>query len=53
MCIRDRCTPNLGDSVMELAKKLAAGEEVPKMTHPDEEVFTEFDDLSDLAPRGY
>ena len=47
------CTPNLGDSVMELAKKLAAGEEVPKMSHPDEEVFTEFDDLSDLAPRGY
>lgn len=47
------CTPNLGDSVMELAKKLAAGETVPKMSHPDEDVFTEFDDLSDLAPRGY
>ena len=47
------CTPNLGDSVMELAKKLAAGEDVPRMSHPDEDVFTEFDDLSDLAPRGY
>lgn len=47
------CTPNLGDAVMELAKKLAAGESVPKTSHPDEEVFTEFDDLSDLAPRGY
>ena len=45
--------PNLGDSVMELAKKLAAGEDVPRMSHPDEDVFTEFDDLSDLAPRGY
>ena len=47
------CTPNLGDAVMELAKKLAAGEDVPRMSHPDEDVFTEFDDLSDLAPRGY
>ena len=28
------CTPNLGDSVMELAKKLAAGEDVPRMSHP-------------------
>ena len=26
---------------------------VPRTSHPDEEVFTEFDDLSDLAPRGY
>ena len=47
------CTPNLGDEVMELAKKLAAGEDVPRMTHPYETVFSEFDDLTQLAPRGY
>ncbi|MDD3336992.1 MAG: ABC transporter substrate-binding protein [Eubacteriales bacterium] len=47
------CTPMLGDLVMELAEKLMAGEAVPKVTHPEEQVFTEFDDLSDLAPRGY
>ena len=48
------CTPNLGDSVMELAKKLAAGEEIPRVTNPEERAFTEFDeDLMDIPPRGY
>lgn len=47
------CTPMLGDIVMELAKKLMAGEEVPKITSPQEETFSEYDDLSQLPPRGY
>lgn len=48
------CTPMLGDIIMDLAQKLAAGEEIPRVTHPEEQVFTEFDeDLMDIAPRGY
>lgn len=47
------CTPMLGDLVFDIAKRLAAGETVPKMTSPKEAVFTEYDDLSDLPPRGY
>lgn len=48
------CTPMLGDIIMDLAKKLAAGEEIPRVTNPEERAFTEFDaDLMDLAPRGY
>ena len=47
------CTPDLGESVMKLVDALSRGEEIPKQIHPEEAVFTEFDDLSDLAPRGY
>ncbi len=47
------CTPMLGSLVMKLAKQLAAGEEVPRVIYPEETVFTEWDDLSGLAPRGY
>ena len=39
---------------MDLAKKLAAGEEIPRVTNPEERAFTEFDeDLMDIPPRGY
>ena len=48
------CTPMLGDIIMDLTKKLAAGEEIPRVTHPEEDVFCEFDaDLMDIPPRGY
>lgn len=47
------CTPYLGDILMELASRLRAGEEVPLVTHPQERSFTEYDDLSELPPRGY
>lgn len=48
------CTPMLGDMIMDLAKKLGAGEEIPRISHPSEQVFTEFDDaLADIPPRGY
>ena len=39
---------------MELAQKLAAGEEIPRCTYSEERVFTEFDaDLDAIPPRGY
>ena len=47
------CTPELGESVMAMVDALSRGEEIPKQNHPEETSFTEFDDLSDLAPRGY
>ena len=48
------CTPMLGDMIMELAQKLAAGETIPRISHPKEEVFTEFDEnLQDIPARGY
>lgn len=48
------CTPLIGDIIMELAKKLAAGEPIPRDTYSVERSFTEFDeDLASLPPRGY
>ena len=47
------CTPNLGEDVMALVDALSRGEDIPKQIHPQETVFSEFDDLTDLAPRGY
>ena len=50
-CIAE-CTPHLGDDVMALVDALSRGEAIDKVIHPQETVFTEVDDLSDLAPRG-
>jgi hypothetical protein len=48
------CTPMLGDAVMELAKKLAAGQVINRVTYSTETVFTEFDTgLDSLPERGY
>jgi simple sugar transport system substrate-binding protein len=48
------CTPLIGDTIMELAKKLAAGETIAPITYSVERVFTEFDkDLNDLPEREY
>ncbi len=48
------CTPLLGDVVMDLTKKLAAGETIDRVTYSTETVFTEFDtDLDSLPERGY
>lgn len=48
------CKPQIGKTVMELAKKLAAGEKIPRNTYSEEQVFTEFDEnLDAIAPRGY
>jgi simple sugar transport system substrate-binding protein len=48
------CTPLIGDKIMELAKKLAAGETIDRVTYSAERTFTEYDsDLHQLPPRGY
>ena len=47
------CSPMLGDAVMDLAEKIVSGQPYPRITRPEESVFTEYDDLSMLAPRGY
>ena len=46
-------TPERGERVMAMVDALSKGEDIPKQNHPEETCFTEFDDLSDLAPRGY
>lgn len=47
------CNPDIGMQVMALVKKVAAGEKIPRCTHVAERVFSEFENLSDIAPRGY
>ena len=47
------CTPMLGRALMETALKLKLGEEVDTLIHPEEQVFSDEQDLTDLAPRGY
>jgi simple sugar transport system substrate-binding protein len=47
------CTPKLGKELMETALKLKAGEEVEPVIHPVEEVFSDEQDTSLIAPRGY
>ena len=47
------CTPKLGKEVMETAIKLKNGEEVETLIHPEEQVFSDEQDLTNLAPRGY
>jgi len=47
------CNPKQGPEVMRLAKYLARKESIPRFIYMDEEVFTEWDDLSNIAPRGY
>ena len=48
-----QCTPHLGTSVMELVRDMTAGKEIPKVYHPDEGVFSDFDDLTDPAVEGF
>ena len=44
----------IGDIIMSLAKKLAAGETIDRYTYSEETVFTEFDaNLQKIPPRGY
>jgi galactofuranose transport system substrate-binding protein len=47
------CNPNSGPQVMELAKKIAAGEATPKRIYIDEAVFDEYGDVYAIADRGY
>ena len=48
-----QCTPDLGPAVMSLVQDLKAGKELPKVNHPDEGVFSDFDDLTDPAVEGF
>jgi ABC-type sugar transport system substrate-binding protein len=47
------CNPNSGPQVMEIAKKIVAGKEVPKHVFIKETVFDEHSDFSKIADRGY
>ena len=47
------CTPKHGPDIMELAFRLAAGGQIPHIIRKQGQVFTEWDDLSQLPPRGY
>ncbi len=48
------CTPKIGDIIMSLSKKLAAGESIERYTYSKETVFSEFDaDLQNIPERGY
>lgn len=47
------CTPKLGREVMETVIRLKQGGTVEREIHPDEAVFSDEQDLSNLEPRGY
>lgn len=47
------CNPNSGAQVMELARKVVAGEPVPKRTYIDEQTFDEFGAVGNIPNRGY
>ena len=47
------CTPNLGSELMETALRLKNVDEVQPVIHPDERIFSDEQDLSDIEPRGY
>lgn len=48
------CSPLIGDMIMSLAKKLAAGETIDRYTYSKETMFSEFDDnLQSIPSRGY
>lgn len=48
-----QCTPDLGPSVMKLVGDLKDGKELPKVYHPDEGSFTDFDDMTDSRVEGF
>ena len=47
------CTPKLGKALMETAIRLKKGESVEALIHPEEQVFSDETDVSQIAPRGY
>ena len=48
-----QCTPDLGTAVMKLVEDLKEGKELPKVNHPDEGAFSDFDDLKNPAVEGF
>jgi simple sugar transport system substrate-binding protein len=47
------CNPKQGPDIIRLAEQLARNESISNVIYMYEEVFTEWDDLSNIAPRGY
>ncbi len=47
------CNPKLGKEIIDLTKKVLNGENIPRTVYVEDEVFTEWDDLSLISPRGY
>ena len=47
------CNPKQGPDIIRLAGRLARDESIPRIIYMHEEVFTEWDNLSNIAPRGY
>ena len=47
------CNPNSGPQVMEIARQIALGEEVPKHLYIEETVFDEYTEFDTIADRGY
>ena len=47
------CNPKQGPDIMRLIGQLARNENIPRVIYMNEEVFTEWDDLSNIAARGY
>jgi ABC-type sugar transport system substrate-binding protein len=47
------CNPNSGTLVMDLARKVTAGEAVPKRTYIEETTFDEFGAVGKIPNRGY
>ncbi len=48
-----QCTPNLGGDVMQLVERMKNGEAIQGVFHPEEGLFTDFDDLTDPAVEGF
>ena len=48
-----QCTPDLGTAVMKLVGDLKEGKELPKVNHPEEGAFSDFDDLKNPAVEGF
>ncbi len=48
-----QCTPHLGPAVMKLVGDLMSGKTLSKKNIPEEDVFTDFDDLTDPAVEGF
>ncbi len=47
------CNPKMGEQAMSLIQSLGQGNPIPRENKVYERVFSEWDDLSDLPPRGY
>jgi simple sugar transport system substrate-binding protein len=47
------CNPKQGPDIMRLAGQLARRGSISRIIYMNGEVFTEWDDLSNIAPRGY